>query len=128
MSVIIVSKRSARARREVHEQRAGRHSAAPGEHARCNHDAIMIRVTSHRGHLVCDALISGKSAPVAQHERSAGRLSVAPSVSKSRLNHDAIMIMLMSHRRQSAGDVLVSRRTTRAASELSMSRLSAALR
>ena len=87
----------------------------------------MIRMTSHSGHLVCDALISGKSAPVA-HKRRAGRLSVAPSVSKSRLNHDAIMIMLMSHRRQSAGDVLVSRRTTRAASELSMSRLSAALR
>ena len=127
MSVIIVNKRSERARARCMSKERAATRQPPGEHARCNHDAIMNRVTSHRGHLVCDALISGKSAPVA-HERRASRLSEAPSVSKSRLNHDAIMIMLMSHRRQSAGDVLVSRRTTRAASERSMSRLSAALR
>ena len=48
-----------------------------GDHARCNHDAIMIRLVSHQWHSASDERISGQSARAAS-ERSAGRLLAAP--------------------------------------------------
>ena len=74
-----------------------------GDQARCNHDAIMIRLVSHQWHSASDERISGLSARAAS-ERSAGRLLAAPLCEQPRCNHDAIMIMMMNYRWQSAGD------------------------
>ena len=89
-----------------------------GEHSRCNHDVIMIRLVSHQWHSASDERISGQSARAAS-ERSAGRLLAAPLGKQQRCNHDAIMIMMMNYRWQSAGDGSgrCSARSARAARE-----------
>ena len=89
-----------------------------GDHARCNHDAIMIRLVSHQWHSASDERMSGQSARAAS-ERSAGRLLAAPLGEQQRCNHDAIMIMMMNYRWQSAGDGSgrCSARSARAARE-----------
>ena len=104
----------------VRERGVGHPSAAPSvRKSRPDHDAIMIRVKSHRGQSACDALVSRRSVRTASERRAAGRLLAAPLCEQPRCNHDAIMIMMMNYRWQSAGDGSgrCSARSARAARE-----------